>query len=66
RTNPVLRGMHMRHFDSLKTFPGQPCVNGVKEAGRDAGAILATSATGEIIDKASLAPFYGERMPAGR
>ncbi|MBZ9806068.1 hypothetical protein, partial [Mesorhizobium sp. ES1-6] len=47
-------------------FPGQPCVNGEKEAGGSAGRILATLAIGESGDDSVLLPVYGEKMAAAR
>ncbi|WP_292015928.1 hypothetical protein, partial [Mesorhizobium sp.] len=41
-------------------------VNGEKEAGRNAGTLLATMAIDEIGSDSALLPVYGEKMAAAR
>jgi hypothetical protein len=41
-------------------------VNGEKEAGRNAGAVLATLKIGENFNEGVLLPVHGEKMAAAR
>jgi len=41
-------------------------VNGEKEAGRNAAALLATLVVGEMVDDSVLLPVHGEKMAAAR